>query len=253
MLFEDTLDMGNPLMFQVRACNNEGECSAYSEGRITTPLPWPDSPAPAPWVFTVDHFEIVAGDKLTFNWGMHESYSKEVSYNLTQIKPDGSTVQLLTNTGVESYEYQEVLMLGTHLFELQTCNAIKGCVNKKSLSVLVKAPPLTISGEPELKAFVGKAYSFTPNVLESDLSHLEFSLSPIQLPAWLAFNTSTGELSGIPALADVGIIENIVITVSDGQDTDTLEPFNISVINGLSEKIISINTSLLGTANKKID
>ncbi|MDP5192020.1 Ig-like domain-containing protein, partial [Rheinheimera baltica] len=48
-------------------------------------------------------------------------------------------------------------------------------------------------------------------------------------PSWAAFNTTTGALTGTPVAADVGTTSGIVISVSDGTLSASLEPFNLEV------------------------
>ncbi|KHT64265.1 hypothetical protein RJ45_07400, partial [Photobacterium gaetbulicola] len=51
------------------------------------------------------------------------------------------------------------------------------------------------------------------------------------LPSWASFNTASGVLSGTPTNDDVGTTSNIVITVSDGNETASLAAFNLEVVN----------------------
>src|SRR5690606_22021315 len=59
---------------------------------------------------------------------------------------------------------------------------------------------------------------------------LTFSI--IGQPGWLSFSTSTGVLSGTPADADEGTTGDIVISVSDGEETASLAAFSITVAEG---------------------
>ena len=87
--------------------------------------------------------------------------------------------------------------------------------------------PPTISGTPNPEVMVGNAYTFTPTASDADGDPLTFSITG--LPAWMSFNTSTGELSGTPQEADVGTYTGITITVSDGAASADLGPFSITV------------------------
>ncbi|MDV5172556.1 putative Ig domain-containing protein, partial [Photobacterium rosenbergii] len=51
------------------------------------------------------------------------------------------------------------------------------------------------------------------------------------LPSWASFNTASGLLSGTPSNDDVGTTSNIVIKVSDGNETASLAAFNLEVVN----------------------
>ena len=72
----------------------------------------------------------------------------------------------------------------------------------------------TISGTPGTTVAQGAAYSFTPAATDPDNDPLIFGIDA--KPAWATFNTNTGQLSGTPGAADVGIYRGIVVWVSDG-------------------------------------
>jgi hypothetical protein len=88
------------------------------------------------------------------------------------------------------------------------------------------SPPV-ISGTPPTSARTGTAYSFTPTASDPNGNALTFSVQ--NRPAWATFSTTTGRLSGTPAAANVGTYSNIVIGVSDGQASASLNPFAITV------------------------
>lgn len=85
----------------------------------------------------------------------------------------------------------------------------------------------TLSGAPRSAITVGNEYRFRPTAFDADGDPLVFSIK--NGPAWLAFNAANGSLSGTPAGGDVGVDNNIVITVSDGTDTASIGPFSIVV------------------------
>ncbi len=95
-----------------------------------------------------------------------------------------------------------------------------------TVSAAANRPPV-ISGIPASAATVGKAYSFTPTASDPDGNPLTFSI--VNRPTWASFNTSTGALTGTPAAGNVGVINGIVITVSDGQVSASLPAFNLAV------------------------
>jgi hypothetical protein len=84
-----------------------------------------------------------------------------------------------------------------------------------------------ISGAPATTVQAGTAYSFKPTASDPDGNALTYSIT--NKPAWAAFSTSTGELSGTPSTAHVGTYANIRITVSDGKATASLPAFSIEV------------------------
>jgi Putative Ig domain len=87
--------------------------------------------------------------------------------------------------------------------------------------------PPTITGTPATTADAGVAYNFAPAALDADGNRLTYSIS--NRPAWMTFNTSTGQLRGTPAAGNVGTYSNIIISVNDGHATTLLPAFAIQV------------------------
>ncbi len=97
-------------------------------------------------------------------------------------------------------------------------------------SIQVQAPANnapTISGTPAPTVVAGNQYSFTPAAADPDGHTL--TLSILNAPSWASFSASTGQLSGSPPTADIGVFSNIVITASDGTLTASLPAFSIQV------------------------
>ena len=107
------------------------------------------------------------------------------------------------------------------------------------------APPAnnapSISGTPATAVNIGDLYTFIPNASDADGDTLTFSVQ--NMPGWLSFNSGTGELSGQPTLADVGVYSNIRISVSDGTASASLSGFAISV-----DQVGTLSTTLSWTA-----
>jgi hypothetical protein len=100
-----------------------------------------------------------------------------------------------------------------------------------SFTIQVTAPANrapVISGTPSLSVTIGVLYSFTPTASDPDGNTLSFTIQ--NKPAWATFNTATGQLTGIPLLADVGSASNIVIAVSDGTAQTSLPTFSINIL-----------------------
>jgi hypothetical protein len=93
-------------------------------------------------------------------------------------------------------------------------------------AVTVNTAP-QISGTPATRVNEGQNYVFTPSASDADDDTLTFSIS--NQPDWASFDDSAGTLSGTPGAGDVGVYSNISITVSDGQASATLGPFDITV------------------------
>ncbi|WP_240479525.1 Ig-like domain-containing protein [Pseudoalteromonas rubra] len=86
-----------------------------------------------------------------------------------------------------------------------------------------------ISGTPATSVNEDSAYSFTPVAADDDGDNLTFSV--VNQPTWASFNTQTGTLSGTPTNSDVGTVNDIVISVSDGTATTSLPAFSLTVVN----------------------
>jgi len=85
----------------------------------------------------------------------------------------------------------------------------------------------TISGSPTTSVNAGSAYAFRPTATDANGDKLTFSIA--NKPAWAAFSTSTGQLSGTPMSASTGTYANVMISVSDGKASTALAPFAITV------------------------
>lgn len=88
--------------------------------------------------------------------------------------------------------------------------------------------PPTLLGNPESSVRVGGEYLFTPAAEDVDNDDLAFTVT--ELPAWLEFDSETGLLFGTPGNSDVGTVNDIVITVSDGSSEAQLTAFSINVL-----------------------
>ena len=89
------------------------------------------------------------------------------------------------------------------------------------------ATPPTIAGTPAASVVAGQAYSFAPSASDSGGNALTFLI--VNRPIWASFSTSTGQLTGTPAAANVGSYANILISVSDGTLSASLAAFTITV------------------------
>jgi hypothetical protein len=105
--------------------------------------------------------------------------------------------------------------------------------NESGLSNVANATTLqpgapTIGGTPSSSVNEGQSYSFIPTASDPDGDVLSFSIQ--NMPGWAQFNTATGALTGTPQIGDAGTYANISISVSDGNLSDTLPNFTITVI-----------------------
>ena len=94
-------------------------------------------------------------------------------------------------------------------------------------AVCPAAMALTISGSPFTLAPAGAPYWFQPNATDSSGKTMVFHIT--NKPAWVSFDTRTGQLTGTPGNAARGYYSNIVVSVSDGTSSASLPPFYIYV------------------------
>jgi hypothetical protein len=84
-----------------------------------------------------------------------------------------------------------------------------------------------ISGSAPTAVAAGQTYSFTPSATDVDQDTVTFTIA--NKPAWLAFNATTGLLSGTPAASDAGTFAGIEIAATDGEAVTPLPAFTITV------------------------
>ncbi|MDP5152082.1 putative Ig domain-containing protein, partial [Rheinheimera baltica] len=106
-----------------------------------------------------------------------------------------------------------------------------------NLEVISENTAPEISGSPATSVVKDTAYSFVPTATDADDDTLTFSIT--NKPSWAAFNTTTGALTGTPVAADVGTTSGIVISVSDGTLSASLDAFNLEVISENAAPVIS--------------
>ena len=95
----------------------------------------------------------------------------------------------------------------------------------------------TISGTAGTTILEDTAYSFTPSATDVDGDTLTYTIQ--NRPSWSSFSSSTGSLTGTPQDQHVGSTSGIVISVSDGTDSVSLDPFNIEVTNANDPPTVS--------------
>jgi hypothetical protein len=93
----------------------------------------------------------------------------------------------------------------------------------------------SISGKPPAEVVYSSKYAFTPQARDPDGDDVFFEITNI--PSWASFEPATGELWGKPSLADVGVYDDIVISVSDGIVDKELPPFSITVLENATGTI----------------
>ncbi len=88
--------------------------------------------------------------------------------------------------------------------------------------------PPTIGGSPASQVAANSTFSFVPDASDADGDSLSFGI--INQPSWTSFSEATGELAGQPDSGDVGMYDNIRVSVTDGTDTTSMAPFSVEVV-----------------------
>lgn len=86
-----------------------------------------------------------------------------------------------------------------------------------------------ISGMPVLLVGEEESYEFAPSASDPDGDDLLYSVE--NLPQWASFDTATGSITGSPSLSDAGVFSEITVSVSDGDLSAVLPPFDIAVFD----------------------
>lgn len=199
-----------------------------------------DDPLPYNPGFVVSNQEIVANEDtsitiaISSNNPLNTVTSLEVTYlpengQLLGDYPELTYAPNVNYSGVDQFKY--ILSQGTLLSEEVTVQIIVQPIND--------AP--AISGNPLSDIIAFTNYSFTPVVLNIENDQLVFSIE--NMPAWAEFSEITGELSGKPNNGHIGDFEDIIVTVSDGDLTATMDPFSITVLGNPWSKLTSMPTA----------
>ncbi len=107
-------------------------------------------------------------------------------------------------------------------------------------SVIVDAvnDPPVISGNPPTDAKVATEYDFTPTASDPEDDPLTFEVSyvdnftdrnPVAGPAWMVFDSVTGNLKGTPQNGDEGKIHYVILTVKDSLDNYAENPLEFTI------------------------
>ena len=186
---------------------------------------------------------VTAGDtqaSVSFSAPAFTGGAAVTGYTVTA-NPGGATA-----TGAGSPITFTSLTNGTsYTFTVTATNSVgTGSASAASAAVTPNGPP-SINGTPALTVNEDSAYSFVPSATDTMGDTLTFSIA--NKPAWAAFDTATGALTGTPINADVGTTSAIVISVSDGSLSSSLAAFDLTVVNTNDAPLIS------GTPTTSVD
>lgn len=99
--------------------------------------------------------------------------------------------------------------------------------------------PPTITLPSESEVLVGREVAVVPTARDPEGRALTYSIE--NKPAWMSFSTTTGELVGTPAPADVGIYRDIRVTVSDGRSQASAATNVVVVASAIGRATLSWN------------
>ena len=95
-----------------------------------------------------------------------------------------------------------------------------------------------ISGTPPTSVTAGDTYVFKPSASDSYGQPLSFSVK--NKPDWATFSVATGLLEGSPGSTQTGTYRDIIISASNGELSNSLPAFSISVGSGASSGTASL-------------
>ncbi|MEO0425138.1 MAG: putative Ig domain-containing protein, partial [Pseudomonadota bacterium] len=202
-----------------------------SDGELTDSLgpfsitvqPPPNDP---PQISGDPPLEVISGEPYRFEPEASDPDDDDLSFSITN-RPPWATFD--SGTGVLSGTPGEVDE-GSYPGIVITVSDGELTDSIGPFTITVEAPPNAppeIGGDPPLQVIAGEPYRFQPIATDPDGDELTFSIAA--RPAWASFDPDTGTLSGTPGAADEGEYPAIVISVSDGELTDALDPFTITV------------------------
>lgn len=203
---------------------------SVSDGRVAASLPAftivvQDEPNTAPTISGTPPTNVMVSTAYSFTPSASDADGDTLTYSITN-KPAWASFS--TSSGRVSGT-PGAANLGTFAnIRISVKDGNGGNASLPAFAVNVQDTPNqapSISGTPGGSVSAGSAYSFTPSATDPDNDALGYTIQ--SKPAWAAFNTSSGRLSGTPPSA--GTFSGIVITVSDGTATDSLGPFTITV------------------------
>jgi hypothetical protein len=202
--------------------------SPPSSPPASPPATTPDTP---PSISGTPAVTVVAGSSYSFVPGVADPDSQTLTFSIASRPPWASfdtTSGAITGTPADSDVgiYQNISITVSDGSLSTALGPFQITVQARAAPPLVNHSP-TISGTPATSVTAGTAYSFTPVASDVDNDTLSFTIA--NKPAWAAFNSGTGSLTGTPTSANVGTSSNIVISVSDGKATASLAAFAIQV------------------------
>lgn len=202
------------------ACGEDETFDGVNSGSNLPPIiagtPATSLAAGTPYIFTPTAAD-PDGDSLTFSATNVPSWA---TFNATtgalSGTPGEANVGMTDMITIEVSDSRAVAQLPAFRIAVSSTATVPPGVNR----------PPTIVGAAATAATVGQSYTFQPVGDDPDDDPLTYSIE--NRPSWLTFTSATGRVAGTPAAANVGSTGPIIITVSDGQATASLQ-FTLTV------------------------
>ena len=197
----------------------------------------------------------LAGESLVITPAASDPENDALTFEITN-KPDWATFSTTTgelsgtpaDADVGTYGHVRISVSdGTHVTK---GNKFRIKVDPHPASQPPPNQPPVISGSAPNSVAEGQAYSFIPAASDPDGQALSFSIAG--KPAWAAFNTGNGQLSGTPATGTAGTYANIRISVSDGSASAALAAFSITVTPTVVNRAPAISGAAASSAHEGV-
>src|SRR5205807_938699 len=199
-----------------------GACGAPQGGDPSAATQSSGSTSTAPTISGTPSTSVVAGQSYAFSPSTTDPSGSTLTFSITN-QPSwaafsAATGQLSgTPTSANVGSYSNIVI---------SVNDGTSSVALPAFTITVTAPsitpstPPTIAGSPATSVVSGQHYSFTPTTTDPSAKTLTFAIS--NRPAWATFSTSTGQLSGTPAAANVGTYSILHTIPSDATSSAPL-------------------------------
>jgi len=178
----------------------------------------------APVLDAIGDQTISEGNVLEFVVTASDVNGDALSYSASGLPP-GATFDIAQQRFSWTPEYTQA---GSFTASITVSDSIFNDSETFTITVANSNRPPVISGSPAGSVMATTSYSFTPVASDPDGEALNFTIS--NKPGWASFDSSTGQLSGIPGDGDVGSFSNIIISASDDSASQSLSPFSIDVV-----------------------
>ncbi len=229
----DTSDtLGNTPAGNVPATGAAGANGSGTSGSNETPVATTNR---APLIEGTPQGSVTTGENFLFTPTAVDADGDNLVFHVSG-KPDWATFDTSSGTLAGSPSASDIGIAGNVVISV-TDGRATAALDTFSIQVIQTNAAPVITGQPHTAISSGAEYRFTPTVVNTDGDALVFSVQA--LPSWALFDTLTGELSGVPAKADAGVYDGIVITVSDGRLSDSIGPFSVDVTLTNTAPVIS--------------